>query len=332
MSASEAQTNLHIWHEIWALEKINVEIECPECAYKFRPDKTLPDKPKHPADWYTDQLNRNRQWSQELKNPGGCIPELLQMGAIQKAEIALDRWEERVAAEAKLAGLSAMEDKSVELRMAQQTFHDWEAHDRLVKEKAEAEEALSKLPPAKDLKELEEKFVAARVYESQLEQYKKNAADYLEKMAKATALVEEATDFMSGATALAEARRELKAYLAPSLSRVASSLISEMTCGKLDAVMVDENMTVTVNGQAAETLSGAGETAANLALRLALGRTLVGGVFPVFLGDEIDADADEERSEAMFECVRNLRGQFQQVIIVTHKPHVSADHVIDFDA
>src|SRR3546814_8726110 len=83
-----------------------------------------------------------------------------------------------------------------------------------------------------------------------------------------------------------------------SLSRVATSLIHQMTNGVLTSVEVDEDMNIMVDGQDIATLSGAGATVANLAIRIGLGRVLVSRIFPVFIGDEIDSDMDAARAEA----------------------------------
>jgi DNA repair exonuclease SbcCD ATPase subunit len=104
-----------------------------------------------------------------------------------------------------------------------------------------------------------------------------------------------------------------------------------MTNGKYSEVIVDDDMEITVNGQSIETLSGGNETVANIALRLALGQVLVVETFPVFLGDEMDAFADESRREAVAEAMAALldKGHLKQVILVTHRGVAAADHVID---
>src|SRR3546814_15623569 len=111
-------------------------------------------------------------------------------------------------------------------------------------------------------------------------------------------------------------------FRSPSLSRVATSLIHQMTNGVLTSVEVDEDMNIMVDGQDIATLSGAGATVANLAIRIGLGRVLVSRIFPVFIGDEIDSAMDAERAEATAvrseesrlgkECVRTCRSWWAQ--------------------
>src|SRR3546814_18232296 len=79
-----------------------------------------------------------------------------------------------------------------------------------------------------------------------------------------------------------------------------------MTNGVLTSVEVDEDMNIMVDGQDIATLSGAGATVANLAIRIGLGRVLVCRIFPVFIGDEIDSDMDAERAEATAVALSSL--------------------------
>jgi DNA repair exonuclease SbcCD ATPase subunit len=335
ISSDETADALNIYSRIDILESMNSAVECPECKHLFVPAQELPDTPDHDREYYRKQELANIRWSTPLVEPTG---KRIEHSMLQEAHTAIVRQKERQDALNLLHNLTPLPDRSDDLTQAQMIDRAWDQYNaaadavrEALQQQMEAHDQLAKLPPPVDIETLDAAFVAARIYESQLERYETDKIDHLEKIAKIRDLQEESEDFTKGAKRLVEARREVKGYLAPSLSRIASVLITEMTCGKLQQVVVDENMNVSVDGQDVTTLSGAGETAANLALRLALGRTLVGGVFPVFLGDEIDSDADEERSEATFECLRNLKGQFAQVIMITHKPHVVADHIIDMD-
>jgi exonuclease SbcC len=118
--------------------------------------------------------------------------------------------------------------------------------------------------------------------------------------------------------------------LVPSLSRVASSLLSEMTDGKRTKVEVDEDFEVTVDGQPVRTLSGSGISVVNLALRIALGQVLTQKVVPVFLADEIDHDMDAKRAEATHASLKKLTGVLDKVIVVTHKD-IEGDHIIHLE-
>lgn len=177
---------------------------------------------------------------------------------------------------------------------------------------------------------LQDELVASQVYEAARERYDTDKLLYETLTAEIAEKQRMAEEYTKGGQALADARATLKAYLAPSLSRVASALIRDMTHGKHESIIVDEDMEITVSGQRIETLSGGAETVANIALRIALGRVLVSSTFPVFLGDEMDGDADDVRREAVLEALVSLKEHLSQIILITHRGADVADHVIDF--
>lgn len=127
--------------------------------------------------------------------------------------------------------------------------------------------------------------------------------------------------------ALNELKPKVKTYLLPSLNRVASHLISEMTNAQRNKIVVDENFDIEVDGQPVETLSGSGKAVANLAVRIGLGMVLTNKKFSVFLADEIDAAMDSERALYTAQCLRNLTNTIGQIILVSHK-QPDADHNI----
>jgi len=101
-----------------------------------------------------------------------------------------------------------------------------------------------------------------------------------------------------------------------------------MTGGEISEIKLDEAFDISVNGTAIEALSGSGKAVANLALRLGLGQVLTNKVFSVFLGDELDASMDEHRAAYLMGCLHRLKGQVSQIVLVTHKPSLEADHYI----
>ena len=121
---------------------------------------------------------------------------------------------------------------------------------------------------------------------------------------------------------------DVKSYLLPSLSRVASSLISMITGGARNHVAISNDFEIFVDEQPVSTLSGSAKVAVNLALRVGLGQVLTSSTFPVFLADEVDASFDLERSESAVECIRNLTKTMRQVILVSHKQVLDADHYL----
>jgi len=127
--------------------------------------------------------------------------------------------------------------------------------------------------------------------------------------------------------ALKELRVKIKEYLVPSLNKVASHLLSQMTGGDRNYIFIDPEFEITVDGQPIGTLSGSGKAIANLAIRIALGQVLINKKFSVFMGDEIDGDMDIERATWTAECLRNLSKNISQLILISHKD-IEADNYI----
>ena len=127
---------------------------------------------------------------------------------------------------------------------------------------------------------------------------------------------------------LKELKPKVKMYLIPSLNKVSSTLISQMTQGERSQIQIDEEFNIKVDGQAIEELSGSGKSVANLAIRIGLGTILTNKVFSVFLADEVDAAMDKNRASYTAECLRNLKSTIGQIVIVSHQ-QPEADHQIE---
>jgi DNA repair exonuclease SbcCD ATPase subunit len=96
-------------------------------------------------------------------------------------------------------------------------------------------------------------------------------------------------------------------------------MLAQMTGGARGRIVVDEDFEIQVDGQPLNTLSGSGKVCANLAVRLGLGRILTNGVFPVFMGDEMDASMDNDRAGHLHDALCALEGKLTQILVITHK-------------
>lgn len=121
---------------------------------------------------------------------------------------------------------------------------------------------------------------------------------------------------------------QVKTHLLPSLNKVASILINQMTGGERYEVLVDEDFEISIDGQSINTLSGSGKAVANLAVRIALGQILTNKVFSVFFADEVDAAMDDDRASYTAQALRRLTDLIKQVVIITHK-RPETDHLIE---
>lgn len=331
-----ASSELEEMEKVWAMREFGeTEVVCPSCEHGFAPG-CLADMPQLSLKEIRQERVLLNAWATPL--PEVVEPEVV----LTRGEISADR---RAAAEDERVGalIKEMEalpaltvDKSVHLSNARAIAAEWSAYDQMMlraqahnDKVAEAEAALALLPPeTEDIDQLYQRLSEARVYESELVNYHRNLEVFTETSERLAKEQQLAEDFAGGAKAIGAARLMVKAHLAPALSRVASSLIDTMTAGKLTSITVDENMEVLVGMQDINTLSGAGKTIANLALRIAMGQVLTARVFPVFIGDEIDSDMDAGNAAATAEALAALTGQLKQVILVTHKQVELADHLI----
>jgi recombinational DNA repair ATPase RecF len=309
-------------------------VTCPECHHTFRPTGEAPPEPRWSRVELETQERRLRAWPDD----GPALPEGLDLTPteISHARAALD-------AEIELAKLPLLgANKAGELANLRRLFHHWESYDASAAAHASALTsnavvereiaALGSAPSQTDIDDIADTLHAAELAAAALATWEAEDAAFKAtqlKIAEATTMAEE---YGKGAAGLADARATVKALLAPKISRIASALIRDMSAGKLTSLVLDDDMQITVGNQRIETLSGAGKTVANLALRVAMGQALVGHVFPVFLADEIDGDMDAARRRATLEALVSLKQHLSQIILVTHRGAEIADQVWDVES
>lgn len=197
---------------------------------------------------------------------------------------------------------------------------------RLTRTEKEARASIIKGAPDL-LLHLNGQWQAALAYENSAKAYETGLQAFQQRKAAVEELEAKADQWRKGKAAIALLKDKVKQHLVPSLNRVASLLIAQMTNGKRRLVEVSEDFEVMVDGQPLSTLSGSGKAVANLAIRIGLGQVLTNGVFSVFLGDELDASMDGERAEATATCLRGLTSVIKQVVLVSHK-EIEADHYL----
>ena len=185
---------------------------------------------------------------------------------------------------------------------------------------------IDSLPESKPL--LRERYEMALRYETLLSKYETTKDIYDTQVKKLEKIKAAHEGYKRGSAALKDARKEVKRYLVPSLSKVASQLLVEMTDGQRRHIFIDENFDIWVDNQPVRTLSGSGVSVVNLALRVALGRVLTQSVIPIFLADEIDANMADKRTEATHASLRRLTAQLKQIIVVTHKEFKESDQTV----
>ena len=314
------------------------ETQCPKCNHKFQTRGTVPPKPAISAERIREEESRHRKWDVEMEEQPEDELAMSERDTREHRQ-AIERHAGAKAAQLLLEKRGQFSDKSEELARQERLAMQWEnyeaaveRHAKIVQANAAAQaelDALGPIPTNAEIDQLADRIFACGQYESALSRVREQRTAF-EKLSKDIAEQERlAEEFRLAAIDLAESRALVKSLIAPRISTIASALIYDMTMGELSDVVVNEDMEVTVNGQKLNTLSGAGLTVANLALRIALGQALVKNAFPVFLADEIDGDLDDERREATMKALEALKKHLKQIILVTHKGADVADHILN---
>lgn len=164
-------------------------------------------------------------------------------------------------------------------------------------------------------------------YDALMGKYQIDLERYNKTLARCKQLVNQRESYELAAKALKEVKSRVKGYLVPSLSKVASQLLNQMTGGERAVVEISEDFEIVVDGQSLRTLSGSGKDITNLAIRIALGQVLTHKVMPLMMFDEIDAAMDDTRAQYTWDCIQKITPRIGQVLLVSHKD-LSASHRI----
>jgi exonuclease SbcC len=359
------ETQLHEWDRYckWFSLKAQGHHTCPSCAHEWPVEaasmekmgdwegKEPPPQPKvlsitHITKWKYDWISINAKLERrtaaimilEAFPERPASPPITSV-EIAKNRVAIKRDEARKQAilnlekhrqvlsgmenTGELLALRRMYDDCVAERDRQQAAYDqWVVQ---VPAWTERLEALAYVPDRLDA--LIHLQVEVQTYERMAATYTASLAAFEASMVKAQALEAEADQYGRARAALAEIKARVKTHLVPSLSRVASHLLRQMTGGRMQEVHVSNDFDVRVEGKPMEALSGAELDAAALSLRIGLGQVLTNRVFSVLMADEPDGAMDVERAPLAAECFRNLTKTISQVFLVTHKETEADQHV-----
>lgn len=112
----------------------------------------------------------------------------------------------------------------------------------------------------------------------------------------------------------------------PAISNIASMYLERLTRGVLHKIEVTDTYDLLVDGVPINVRSGAQKDLSSLAFRLSLGQSIVHGILPLFIGDEIDAASTPEVSAYIRKALQELSLDGTQIIIVTHKDTTNYDN------
>lgn len=130
---------------------------------------------------------------------------------------------------------------------------------------------------------------------------------------------QELKDINSLINVIKEFSTKIKNESVPLINYHASKLLNSMTESVLSKLEITDNYDILVNGKNINLCSGSEKDTASLAFRLSLGYSIIPGMLPLFIGDEIDAASRMERSLLITKVLQNLSTSGYQVILITHK-------------
>lgn len=323
------------WQDAWfQINAAGESVECPACGVEFNPSSStihrLPEVPQIALREVEEQLRYTARWA-GYNEPLVQETDLTEKEA-DNEDYLLSQTARRDQLLDTIGAVPNFPSREEEAQARRFYEREWdiftayrESYETRRREWTETQGRLASLPQSDG--ELETRLKNSRMYEELKRRYDADVLKYTESMTSLSEDRDRSEGYFKGAEALKDVRLEAKQHLVPSLSRVASSLLAEMTEGKRTKVEVDEDFEVVVDSQPVRTLSGSGISVVNLALRIALGQVLTQSVVPLFLADEIDHDMDQARAEATHKSLKKLTGILDKVIVVTHKD-IQGDHTI----
>lgn len=251
------------------------------------------------------------------------------VAAFEDALEAHERYNAGLAAKQnRLAELAATPDTRVALKEQFNLANLWAGYDAAAP-KRERLVGLEGCEAAYTARQAQ--LAVAQSYEQDLARFVTAQKVYESQMEAQRLVAEKSEVYLQARLDMHALKTRVKSHLLPSLNKVASSLLSEMTGGARYQVQVDEDFEILIDGTQISALSGSGKAVANLAIRLALGRILTNRMFSLFMADEIDGSMDEERADYVATALQRLTGTVKQVILITHK-RPNTDHTIELKA
>ena len=315
ITEEEAHKGIQAWlkYESWLKAD---KITCPKCGEVFTVNVDKAEKPQKEKSYFDTQLALN------LRRPKCPKPDMsLDTTYWTKT---LENNEKIIEVEKQLANLGEVDYD--ELREYKDYLTHLEKYNNYVSICKEFSEM--KCPSDEELENAKSIWLktyeyenAMTVYNRDIEKYKAKYQDLVSKKAELVE-IEKAIEGLNNFTKL------VKNSIIPSLSKIAKSLVNEMSNGEISDVTIDEDFNIEVDNKELNLLSGSEKAIANLAIRLALSCVLTRKVFNVFMGDEIDESMSEDRASSTADSLIKLTNQIDQIILISHR-HIIADHFID---
>ena len=148
------------------------------------------------------------------------------------------------------------------------------------------------------------------VYLQQLELYNNSIGRYTEhciELELVNNLIKDVTDISA----------KIKLDTIPLINQQASKYLNMITKGVMTRIEITDNYDLIVDGVNINLKSGGQQDLASLAFRLSLGQSIISGMLPLFIGDEIDSSGGSEDSTDISQALSSIAKQYQ-IILITH--------------
>lgn len=164
--------------------------------------------------------------------------------------------------------------------------------------------------------ELRSEYVAKKV---EKDLYLKQYALYQEAKKKYDGTKTEFEIIQTLIKEISEITSNIKLETIPLINHHASSYLNTMTKGVMTDIKITENYDLIVDGFQINLRSGAQKDLSSLAFRLSLGQSIILGMLPLFIGDEIDASSPTEVANDITSALETMSDNGYQILMITHK-------------
>lgn len=324
------------------------QVTCPDCGHKFNPYKNKPVKPLEQPRLSLEEIDKERERIQKKAR----LAEIPAMEPVEKPPFEMDVltvmnveyldymdaqrnipvFEEKLK---ELEGatpenLHRLQKYDTELELYNHLKHIYDENIDAYLEKATKFANFDEEVENNKLLELAKSYNDAISYERELTDYNREKAEYDRLSQQIEELAKQGAKYTQAVDKLKEMKLKIKGYVLPSLQKVASILLSEMSDGLFKNVKIDPEFNILVEDREVNLFSGSEQAMINLALRLGLGQVLTHKAFSVFIGDEIDASMRDERAQLTANCLRKISKYIKQVILISHRD-IEADQYINLE-
>lgn len=122
----------------------------------------------------------------------------------------------------------------------------------------------------------------------------------------------------------------IKADTIPAINSSSSYYLNLITSGVMTKIEITEDYSLIVDGVDISLKSGGQQDLASLAFRLSLGQSIIKGMLPLFVGDEIDSSGTADVSSDISSALSTISQNGYQVILITHSDtsNIENDNII----